>query len=73
MRKNTFLSVALLAASVSIVNAQELIWQNSYGTGVWGVSSSEWGKDYGGGFLLPNGWDNGSTAIFNGGGHFKDA
>ena len=57
MRKNTFLSVALLAASVSIVNAQELIWQNSYGTGVWGVSSSEWGKDYGGGFLLPNGWD----------------
>ncbi len=72
MRKNTFLSVALLVASVSIVNAQELVWQNSYGTGVWGVSSSEWGKDYGGGFFLPNGWDNGSTAIFNGSGKFTD-
>lgn len=72
MRKNTFLSVMLLAASVSVVNAQEFVWQNSYGTGIWGVSASEWGKDYGG-FLLPNGWENGSTAIFNGEGYFKDA
>lgn len=72
MRKNTFLSAMLLAASVSVANAQELVWQNSYGTGVWGVSSSEWGKDYGGGFLLPNGWDNGSTAIFDGNGKFTD-
>lgn len=73
MRKNTFLSVVLLAASVSMVNAQELIWQNEYGTGIWGVSASEWGKDYGGGLILPNGWESGSTAIFNGGGYFKDA
>lgn len=72
MRKNTFLSVALLAASVSIANAQELVWQNTYGTGVWGVSASEWGKDYGG-IFLPNGWESGSTAIFNGQGQFKDA
>ncbi|WP_291584756.1 T9SS C-terminal target domain-containing protein [Bacteroides sp.] len=72
MRKNTFLSAMLLAASVSVANAQELVWQNSYGTGVWGVSSPEWGKDYGGGFLLPNGWDNGSTAIFDGNGKFTD-
>ena len=38
MRKNTFLSVALLAASVSVVNAQEapkeLFWQNSSNTGI---------------------------------------
>lgn len=75
MRKNTFLSAMLIAASVSVANAQdaqELIWQNTYGTGVWSTAGSEWGLDYGG-VVLPNGWDNGSVAIFNGGGAFKDA
>ena len=41
MRKNTFLSVALLAASVSVVNAQEapkeLFWQNGSNTGIWSI------------------------------------
>lgn len=75
MRKNTFLSVVLLAASVSVANAQdvqELVWQNSYGTGIWSTSDAEWGKDYGG-VVLPNGWESGYTAIFNGEGQFKDA
>ena len=44
MRKNTFLSVALLAASVSVVNAQEapkeLFWQNSSNTGIWSIMDS---------------------------------
>ena len=51
MRKNTFLSVALLAASVSVVNAQEapkeLFWQNSSNTGIWSIMDSEWGEDLG--------------------------
>ena len=51
MRKNTFLSVALLAASVSVVNAQEapkeLFWQNGSNTGIWSIMDSEWGEDKG--------------------------
>lgn len=72
MRKNTFLSAMLIAASVSVVNAQDLVWQNTYESGIWSAKEPEWGKDYGG-FPLPNGWENGSMAIFNGGGAFKDA
>ena len=76
MRKNTFLSVALLAASVSVVNAQEapkeLFWQNSSNTGIWSIMDSEWGEDLGG-FYLPTGWQEGCMAVFNGGGAFADA
>ena len=75
MRKNTFLSVALLAASVSVVNAQEapkeLFWQNGSNTGIWSIMDSEWGEDLGG-FYLPTGWQEGCMAVFNGGGAFAD-
>ena len=67
MRKNTFLSVALLAASVSVVNAQEapkeLFWQNSSNTGIWSIMDSEWGEDLGG-FYLPTGWQEGCCLLY---------
>lgn len=77
MRKSTFLSIAILSAASMAANAQttpeELVWDNSGGTGIWGLVESEWGKDYGGGVVLPTGWADGALAIFNGQGKFTDA
>lgn len=78
MRKNTFLSAMLIAASVSVANAQEapkeLFWQNTGNTGTWSVMDSEWGEDVGvPGFLMPTGWQPYGIAIFNGEGAFADA
>lgn len=76
MKKNTILSIALLSSTILVANAQEapeeLFWQNSGTSGVWSILDSEWGMNIGD-MLIPTGWNNGSVAVFNGGGCFVDA
>ena len=73
MKKSTLLYAFLLSCAASTTNAQEsLVWTNSGGTGEWSIIASEWGLDPGIGVLLPSGWLNKYTAVFDGRGLFVD-